>query len=369
METNSTSQSHASHDSHHGSGGKLWRLIMVAGVTVAAVGGIMHMRSQLVQGGRVPLAESALSSANAEVMRSSTVRAIRLPGQVRSTAHTTISSRIMARITELNVDAGDHVTKGQQLALLDDRDLKAKLQATQAQLEGQIAREQNARQMLSRMQSLDMPGAVSKQDIDNQRELLRVTEAQCAALRQSIEELNVNLTFTRIVAPADGVIIDRRMQVGDTASPGMPILEFFDPAELRFEAAIPESLVDRLQASSLSVELGTSHKAYSATVHHITPSMDPASRSVLVRFNLPKGTPLFDGAYGELLLPGSKVEQLLIPTTAVYSIGQVDFVDVLVDSAKAVERRVVRLGDHNASEVECLSGLSAGERVVVRESH
>lgn len=346
--------------------GLLGRLGVVLGLVVLVSVGVTLRRNHQRQGGFSAVPPSSITVASAEVTTRPAASYTRLPGRVRCSTPILLSSRLLAPIAEIKVAAGQRVHKGEELVVLDDRDLQAKLRAAREEIDGLVAHEQNASSLLRKMESLEKSGSVARQEADNQREAVRLAEARLKATREKIAELEVLLGFTRIQAPVDGVVVDRRLQAGETAAPGVPLLEMYDPAELRFEVSVPESLVERIGKEAMTVELGTPPKTWPATLYNMTPALDGISRSVLVRLNLPKEAALFNGAYGVLLLADGAREQLLVPQGAVYRIGQVSYVDVIVDPQQMPERRLVELGHVVGDQVEVLSGLTAGERVCLR---
>ena len=302
--------------------GLLWRASLVLTCVVLAAAGVAVLRHHQAQGGFSPVPATTVARATAMVTARPEVSYTHLPGRVRCSTPILLSARLLAPIAQINVSAGQRVHKGEELVVLDDRDLQAKLRGAREEIGGLMAHEQNAVSMLRRVESLEKTGSVAKQEADNQREAVRVAEARRKATEQSIAELEVLLGFTRIKAPVDGIVVDRRLQAGETAAPGVPLLELYDPAELRFEVSVPESLVDRIGKEPMTVELGTPPVRWNGTLYNMTPSLDGISRSVLVRLSLPKEATLFNGAYGVLLLAEEPKERLLVPEAAIYRIGR-----------------------------------------------
>jgi len=347
-------------------GGWMWRLGAVMACVSVAVVSAWLLRHHQVAGGFVDQPPGAVSSPSALVVSRQEAGYVRLPGRVRCTTPVILSSRMLAPIAQINVAAGQEVRKGQELVVLDDRDLRAKLAAAREEYKGLIAHEQNASSLLRRLEALDKSGSVAKQDLENQQAAVRVAQSRLRGTEQSIKELEIMLGFTRITSPVDGLVVDRRLQAGETAAPGVPILELYDPAELRFEVLVPESLVSHINKEPMTVELGSPPKAWAGTLYNSTPSLDGISRSVLMRLSLPKDAHLFNGAYGVLLLPEGPKQKLVVPAAAIYRVGQVSFVDVVVDAQQRPERRLVQPGHAVGDGVEILSGLTAGERVCLR---
>jgi RND family efflux transporter MFP subunit len=321
------------------------------------------VRQHKVPGGFIPESKQAVTGPTALVESRQETSYVRLPGRVRCSTPVVLSSRLLAPILQINVSAGQEVHKGQELVVLDDRDLRAKLESAREEIKGLVAHELNASNLLEKLEKLGKDGSVASQDVENQREVERRAQAGLKATERSIEQLEVMLGFTRISSPVDGIVVDRRLQAGEMAAPGVPIVQLYDPAELRFEVPVPESLVGRVGKEPMTVELGSPPTTWPATLYNLTPSLDGVTRSILVRLDLPKEAPRFDGAYGVLLLPEQPKEKLVVPEAALYRIGQVSFVDVVVGTDQGTERRLVQPGRAVGDQIEVLSGLRAGERV------
>jgi RND family efflux transporter MFP subunit len=177
-------------------------------------------------------------------------------------------------------------------------------------------------------------------------------------------EAETMLGYARVVAPFDGVIVRKLADVGDLAAPGRSLLELEDPGRLRLEADVPESFIGRLsQGQRLVAGFGTPVVSTECTVSEIAPVSDPASRTFLVKLDLPPGAGVRAGQFGRLAVPLAAAPGIRIPAPALVVRGQMEMV---FTAEKGVARmRLVRSGRRSGGEVEILSGLSAGETVVM----
>jgi multidrug efflux pump subunit AcrA (membrane-fusion protein) len=118
----------------------------------------------------------------------------------------------------------------------------------------------------------------------------------------------------------------------------------------------------------LRAEIGSSQQSATVKVDEIVPQADARSRTVLVKARLPDATKWIEGQYGRLFVPLSRESKLFVPVNAIQSIGQLDFVEV-VSKTGGIERRFVKLATTSPeNEIEILSGLEAGERVMLATS-
>ena len=288
-------------------------------------------------------------------------------GTLRAKVETVISPLITARISSIAVWAGDEVKAGQVLVTLDSRELKARVdQVHQAVVAASVNLKQTEKDLarVKRIIRAD-PGAVSKAERDRVQTALSTAQAELARLKRQKDEAGTALSYSQLAAPIAGRIVERLGDPGDTAIQGAPLLRMYDPATLRLEANVRESVASKLaKDQTLTAEIDALNKKYSVVVDEIVPSADPGSRSFLVKVSLIDGTGLYPGMFGRLMIPTGNVEKIYIPIEAVTKVGQLDF--VIVNTAQGAVRRYVRLGESGPEDrIEVISGLTAGETVLI----
>ena len=286
-------------------------------------------------------------------------------GTLRAKVETVISPLITARISSIAVWAGDEVKAGQVLVTLDSRELEARLDQVHQAVVAASARLSQTEKDLARVRRIMQadPGAVSKAERDRVQTTLSTAQAELMRLKRQEDEAGTALSHSKLAAPIAGRIVERLGDPGDTAIQGEPLLRMYDPATLRLEANVRESVASKLAKDQhLTVEIDALNKKYSVVVDEIVPSADPGSRSFLVKVRLTDGSGLYPGMFGRLMIPIGKVEKIYIPVEAVTHVGQLDF--VVVKTEQGAVRRYVRLGETGADDhIEVISGLTAGETV------
>ena len=271
-------------------------------------------------------------------------------GTVRAKLRATIEAKLSGRIERLPVTVGQRVQQGDLLVLLDQREIQARLEQTRA------VREQT-QQDRKRFETLLQQNAVSRQEFEAVQARARIAEA-------AVTETEALLGYAKVTAPFDGVVSRKLAEVGDLASPGRPLLELEDPNALRLESDIPEALIDRLRLSEkMAVRVAALTNEIPATVSEIAPAADPNSRTFRVKLDLPPTPGLRLGQFGRVTVPLNEVASVRIPATAVVVRGQMEIVFV-VESQKA-QLRLVKTGKRLGDEWEVVSGLNAGESIVV----
>jgi len=287
-----------------------------------------------------------------------------VPATIGARQATTISSRVLARITRVLVRAGDSVSEGQLLLELERSDLESRLAQSQQRTVAVRARLTEARLSLERAQDLQKRGLVAQAVLDEARASHDELEAELASAQRSMEEAEVAISYTEIRSPFDGRVVDRFAEPGDTASPGEKLLALYNPLSLRVEAAVRESLALQLQLSQeVQVEIPAQGQVLAAHIEELVPAADPGSRSFLVKARIEYQENLLPGMYARLLIPAGEELLVIIPEKLVSRFGQLDVVWVQRDTQ--TERRFIRLGrPMGPGQVEVVSGLAAGEVLV-----
>lgn len=285
-------------------------------------------------------------------------------GTVQPVQRIEVASRLLARAVEVNVVAGQKVTRGQVLVRLEDTDLKARVaQARSAVAQAGAALEQ-ARAEESRVRAAAAAGAVAALDLDRAVNGLRAAEATLSRAEQARTEAESVLEFTVIRSPIDGAVIDKRVESGSTVSPGQVVATLLDPSRMQLVASVRESLSRRLKVGApVLVKVDVLEHACTGTVSEIVPEAEGVSRTFQVKVVGPCPEGVYTGMFGRLSIPAGEETLLLIPPEAVRHVGQIECVDVAVGDGRA--RRAVRTGRAVDGRVEVLAGLAAGERIVV----
>jgi RND family efflux transporter MFP subunit len=300
------------------------------------------------------------------------VRAVRGPqvervsGTVASARHTTVSSEILARIEEVRPRAGTNVQQGDVLVVLDARDLDARVREAEEGSRAARAERDLAQKEAERVEGLHQRNVASQQDLDRARSRSQVAAAAVEAAAQRLADARVARTQAEIRSPVSGRVIDRLAEPGDTAAPGVPLLRIYDPAALRIEAPVRESLAVGLRPGQpIGVEIDALRRRFEGAIDEIVPFAEPGARTLLVKVRLPQDPALLAGMFGRVEVPAGEASRLLVPAAAVERVGQLEFAQVLRADGGA-ERRLVTTGRTGGeAEVEVLSGLAEGEQVLV----
>jgi RND family efflux transporter MFP subunit len=334
---------------------------------------------------------------------------------VRSKTTSVLSSRIMGTIVAIHVKEGDRVQPGQLLVEIDNRDAAAQLKKAQAGLreaeemlqetERMIQANESAKAAAEAEQSLATSTfnryrvllerkSVSQQEFDEAQaryrsktaevervgEILRSMQARreqvLARIDQAkaeISQAQIFVSYGRIQSPLRGIVTQKRAEVGVLAAPGTPLLTLEDDARYRLEAAVEESKLGKIRrGDSVRVSIDAlGDQEWTGRVGEIQPTADPASRSSLVKIDLPEslmqrapGRILRSGLYGRARFAVGKKSLLTIPHKAVFQRGQLVQV-LVVDPSQIARLRLIKTGKIYGERIEVLSGLGEGEKIIV----
>jgi RND family efflux transporter MFP subunit len=349
------------------------RILRLAGKLLAAIGMAAGLTLLLlVLAGvfqpKVPVGQVSTGPAAPERLPLAEVRRVRRPqfeaavGTVRAVHEAAVASKILARVTEVRVKAGQPVAAGEVLVRLDDSDLQARLRQAEAAVVAAKAEQERADRDYERARKLSQ-GAISREDFDRRETARRTTAAERERAEYLAREAKVLLDYATIRAPITGIVVDKKVEAGDTAVPGQVLLTLYNPQRMQLVATVRESLASRLQVGQkITGRLESLGHDCQATVSEIVPEAQAASRSFTVKVTGPCPPGVYTGMFGRILIPLEDEEVVVVPAAAVVQIGQLDMVRVLEDGRMV--RRSVQIGRRLGDDFEVLAGLRPGEKVV-----
>ena len=314
-----------------------------------------------------------------------------------------VHAKVAGYIRKINVDIGDRVKTGQVLAVLEVPELVAELQGTQAgvrhsqqeieRAQNEVARDQaqyvalHANAVRLAQASKARPGLVAQQELDDAEAKDRAAEAQVesaksalSAARQQLEVSQANNSqisamsdYTRITAPFDGVVTWRYadtgalVQAGTSNSNSAPVVKLAQVNVLRLRIPVPESLSGLVHVGEpADVTVQATGEHFTGHVTRFTDSLDRTTRTMQVEIDVANDTyKLQPGMYAKVALQvQNHADALTVPINAIQR-GHDTSTVLLVDAQARVQQREVRTGVEDANNVEVLSGLSAGDRVII----
>ena len=331
----------------------------------------------------------------------STQATVTLGGTVVPYKEVTLAAQLPGRVISLAGTEGDAFKEGAKLAELDDKDLRAQREGAVASLRDAEAGMRNAgvqyerelvapqRQSPSQMPGMGMPSLFDQfvtrpmggmigqgapgleRYTDLYRQGIQIEQARNAYLKavSQLQQIDAKFRDAQSVAPFDGMIVKKFVEVGDTVQPGQPLLLFADTHYLQVQVEVPARLMPGIRDGMwLRAKLDIRNTWVDVRVAQIFPMADPERHTVKVKLDLPTSAPAAPGMYAEVMIPDVDApvrSVLVIPTAALVQRGSLPMVYVAKEDNKK-ELRIVRLGERvDQHQVTVLSGLLQGEYVYI----
>ena len=273
-------------------------------------------------------------------------------GTTRANESVDLTARVSNTVTNIGFEEGSLVEKGDVLVTLEASSARANLAAARADLV-------EIRSQLERTEKLIRERAVSQSQLDQQRAQVQAAEARVEAAESALRDHTLR-------APFDGRVGLRRVSVGTLVSPGDTITTIDDVSEMELDFAVPESFIATLEPGQEIVARNVAYpdREFTGTVETINTRIDPVTRTVTVRANIPnEDLRLRPGMFMTVILQKNPRDAIVIPEIALVLEGNHAFVFV-VDDDQVIQREV-KLGTRMRGSVEITAGLEVGEEIVV----
>jgi len=314
-----------------------------------------------------PPALAALPFPTAPVKYQAADTAYSTEATVEAVKQSTITAQVSGRVTAVNFDAGDYVKAGAVIIRLSAQELSSAVAGSRAQVAQAEANLANARANYERQQQLFQQKFISQSALDRATAEFQAAEAAARAARAGAGQSAAISSYTVITAPYSGVVAERHVEVGESVTPGKPLMTGFDPRDMRVIASVPQYKLAEIKASpQVSVEIPSLNKWIDATGVTILPAADADTHTIKVRLDLPEDIEgVIPGIFARAHFSVGSARKLIIPASAVVRRSEISAVYV-VGRNNRVSLRQIRLGVPTArGQVEVLSGLDVGEVIAL----
>ncbi len=312
---------------------------------------------------------------------------VRLTGDILAGESVRLFGQIPDRLTEVLVDVGDHVRRGQVLARIRDEGLKAGVEQIEANLRAAQSSLANLKDELARTESLYAVGAVSSQTLEGVQTQTETAEAQVEQFQAALIQVQSSYQNALITAPFAGLIAERYLQAGDLVGPGLPVFRLVNMDHVTARSDVSQERVGQMR---IGLAARVTVSSYPGTVFHgdvvrITPVLDPMTRMSTVEVGIDnQDGRLKAGMFAEIHLVVQSLEgELTIPLDALLeeyryvSRSPMAVAEAFSEDSGSVEARVfvagadsiaqlttIRVGIVKSDLVQVLEGLDAGQVVV-----
>jgi RND family efflux transporter MFP subunit len=269
------------------------------------------------------------------------------------------------RVAAVYVEAGDHVKRGQVLARIDTALLVPQVANLQAALDLARAESELAAAEYHRAVAVGKSGALSTEETERRRSSSVTAEAKVKVAAAQLAEAQARLARAEVRAPADGVILTRTVEVGQTVSPaGSPLFRMAEGDEVELRGDVAETDLPLLKVGQpVDVLLTGNDKVYPGRVRLLGAVIDPQTRLGMIRVSLAPDPNLRPGAFARAEVTVSNAQRIVLPQTAVLTDDKGSYV-LVVNSADKIERRSVHVSGMVENGVTIADGVTATDRVV-----
>jgi RND family efflux transporter MFP subunit len=269
------------------------------------------------------------------------------------------------RVAAIYVEAGDHVKRGQLLARLNVSVLEPQVANLEAALEQARAEAELADAEYRRAQAVGASGALSAEETQRRKSAAVTAAAKVKVAAAQLAEAQARLARAAVRAPADGIILTRNVEVGQTATPGGEALfRLSERGEVELRGQVSEQDLPLLKVGqSVNVRLTGTTRIYVGHVRLLGAVIDPQTRLGMVRVSLTPDPNLRPGAFARADVTVSNADRAVLPQTAVLTDDKGSYV-LIVNAQHKVERRAVRVSGMVQNGVTISEGVSGKEQVV-----
>lgn len=326
-----------------------------------------------IQGGfhqKVPGGVTKLPGAQIDQVKTVKVEQIQTSGEVSVSGSVMardiarIAARVGGYVTELKVDAGSSVKKGDLLLKIEARELEDREAQAQAALESANADLERSSQDFERYKTLLEGQAIAKKEFDEVSARFEMAKAAVNKAKSALEEAKTFRSYELVTAPFDGIVAEKNINQGDLATVGRELLTVYDPATLQMVAAAGEQYAPYLSVGTpVTVAISSLQVKETASIREVVPQRDEKTRTITVKVPLRNVDGLTPGLFGVLTFKTVSSTVIAIPSNLVKSVGQIESVRVL--DRGEIKSRHVRTGrilDDGRTEI--LSGLEPGDELV-----
>ena len=270
------------------------------------------------------------------------------------------------RINQVLVNVGDKVKKGQLLASFADETLQASLSQTAASVKEAEAQLQVAKLNGQRARDLTATGALSQQEIDQLLSTESVAVARVDVAKANMNSQRIQLNYTKLLAPDDGIISSRSASVGQVVNVGAELFKLIRQSRLEWRAEVTSNDLSQIKIGQTASLIAASGVKITGHVRTLAPTVNQQTRNALIYVDLPVSQLIKAGMYSKGEFNIGKLKALVIPQQALVLRDGFQYVFVLADANKQtkVKQTKVQIGRRFDNFIEITEGLNANQQLV-----
>jgi membrane fusion protein, multidrug efflux system len=290
-----------------------------------------------------------------------------ISGSIQPERKADLRAEVSAVVLQVLKENGDAVRKGDVLVRLDDTAIRDNLNSAQESARNATLAVDQAQRNVERLKTLRASGMTSLQALDEAEVRRNAAQSELSASHARAAQAQQQLQRTQIRAPFNGVVSDRKVSAGDTASIGKELLKVIDPTSLRFEGRVSADKISSVKVGQM-VSFGINGYAgqvFQGKITRLDPNANAVTRQVEVLVNFAdKNQPQVSGLYAEGIVESNQVSAITLPESVLVRAGdKVSVWRVKTNKLDAVELSV-GARDSRSGNYEIKTGLTAGDIIV-----
>jgi RND family efflux transporter MFP subunit len=291
-----------------------------------------------------------------------------ITGSVEAERRADLRAEVSAVVLSVLKENGDPVRRGDLLVRLDPNAIRDSLTAAEASVRAASQAFEQAERQYQRMVKLRETGMVAMQQLEDAETQRNNAQSERAAARTREVTARQQLERTEVRAPFDGIVSDRKVSAGDTASVGKELMQIIDPTSLRFEGRVSADSIGEVAAGqrvSFRIQ-GFADTDVAGTVTRVNPAANATTRQVevLVRFDDPKQQPGVTGLYAEGRVETRSAKTLTVPAASVVREGDSVFAWRVRNGTVQKVKLDLGVRDARTGQYVVNGGLAAGDSVL-----
>ena len=316
-----------------------------------------------------PVPSITLASSDVATVKRETIEAgIPITGDLHPIETVGVRARIEGDLVGVYVREGQRVSAGQMLARFESSEQETSQASAQADVSSAQTDLETAQWNLDQSKELFKAGAISERDLKLSEQTVETARARLAAANARLRSTSNVTRDTRVIAPTSGIIEKRLVETGERVTRGQQLFSLVRNDALELAASVPARQANAVAAGQ-AVHFVADGREFDGRVARVSPTIDPASRSVTVYVQIPNANGALKGgtfANGRVV-QRTIANAIVVPTPALRQSQENGQTFVYRIANRAVDVAPIQLGviDERAGKAEVLSGLNDGDRVIV----
>jgi RND family efflux transporter MFP subunit len=287
-----------------------------------------------------------------------------LNGEIEAVNKATLSSQTNGRVEKLYYDVDDFVAKDSIVVEFTNTEQRAQLKQALANAKAAKITSEQAQIDYLRIKDIFAKKLVAKSELDKALSQRNSLLAKYTAAKAAVTTVEKQLEYTIIRAPYDGIVTNRYVELGETVSPGTPIMEGLSLNQLRVITHIPEKIINQVKSNPHAFIISEDEKIIASLVT-IFPYAEQLTRTFKTRIELEEShSSLFPGMTVKVAFKVGEKQAITIPQSALITRSELNMVYIKSGDKKIL--RYVKTGSQHDNRIEIISGLNSGEQVLLQ---